>query len=100
LKAQISAVITGPIGSQGHWNRLDVNLGYFDIPNFTLVHEADEVITVGGKPHDTVRLRLIGTGGSAIDMTSWYDKNLLIALKNTEVGHANRSYDVVSIEPQ
>ena len=98
LKAQISAVITGPVGTKGRWYRLDVALGYFDVPIFTLVHEADEVIMVNGTPHDTIRLRLSGSGGSASDVTTWLDKSLLFSLKRA-VGHAQGTY-VVSIESQ
>jgi hypothetical protein len=98
LKAQIGAVITGPVGSQGHWSRVDVGAKFFDTPSFTLVHEADEVIMVGGWPHETYRLRLIGQGAgrSAFDVTTWFDKELLFALKRVD-GHAKTSYDVVSI---
>ena len=99
LKAQIVPVLTGPVGSQGHWSRVDVGQHFFDAPSFTFVHEADEVIMVGGWPHYTSRLRIIGQGAgrSAFDVTTWFDKELLIALKRVD-GNPETSYDVLSID--
>ena len=99
LKAQIGAVIAGPPGTRGRWFRLDTALSYFDVPSFTLVHEADEVLTVQGQPHYTFRLRLIGSGAgrSGFDTTMWFDRSLLIALRKRSDG-ARGDYDVVSID--
>ena len=51
LKAQIGAVITGPVGS---WSLEPTRRRrYFDAPSFMLVHEVEVITMVGGQPHDT-----------------------------------------------
>jgi hypothetical protein len=104
LKAQINAVMTGPIGTQGHWSRLTHVPGgsrdFVDLQTFTLAHEADETITIQGKSYNTMRLHLTGTGyAGLLDVQHWYDRASLLILKRVAPREARGTFDVVAIEP-